>query len=410
MTDPDSQTTPAPEPDKRRGSAVRNAIQLIGFGVGVVLIVWCVRIVLSEGNREALDRLREASAWQILLLLSIAASSVILNGVIFWVTIRPLHKIRLSDMIATNGVATFLSYLPFKISVIARWIIHGRRDGVPHLTIGTWFLVVVGLTAVTIVPMGLAFLRPDGAGWWWWLVLLGAVAAAHWIAMGAARWVRGDLGLGRLRAMRVPDKVLNHDWFRRLHGAAAMVGDGHSAWIAGAARVLDIGGFTLRIGIAAAILGVDLTVEDTVLIGLAYFVTGVVSPFGTVGTREGVALGVALGAGVAAAAEDAQQSALVTAILLVTVTDAMTSFIGAGFGLAWLRADRLIPGRGGLDTGPETGPVTGPATGPNTVPATRPDQIEDEPSVPGGENRGSGTDAPTIAGEDRPGPTESDRR
>ncbi|MFK7885046.1 MAG: hypothetical protein AB8F26_12790 [Phycisphaerales bacterium] len=323
---------------------LRNAFQLLGFGIGIALLIWCVRRVLSEENRAALERLRDASAWEILLLLSIAASSIILNGIIFWVIIRPLHKIRLSDMIATNGVATFLSYLPFKISVIARWIVHNRRDGVPSLTIGTWFLVVVGLTAVTITPLGLAFLRPAGAGWWWWLVILLGVAAAHWIAMIVARWVRGEAGLRRLQRLRVPTRVLEHDWFHRLHDGAAMAGDGHATWVAGAARLLDVGGFTVRIGIAAGILGVNLTVQDTVLIGLAYFVIGVVSPFGTVGTREAGALALAIGAGVVAA--ELQESALLTAILLVTVTDALTCFIGAGFGLAWLRADRLLTDRG----------------------------------------------------------------
>jgi len=369
--------------DSRR-SLLRNAFQLAGFGIGMALLVWCVRIVLSEENRSTLERLRDASAWEILLLLSVAASSIILNAVIFWATIRPLHTIRLSDMIATNGVCTFLSYLPFKVSVIARWIIHGRRDGVPTLTIGTWFLVVVGLMVVTIVPMGLAFVRPEGAGWWWWAAILGAIALAHWVAMAAARWVRGERGLDRMRAMRVPRAMLEHELFRRLHDGADMAGDGHAAWISAGARVLDVGGFTLRIGVAASILGVGLTVEETLLIGLAYFVTGVVSPFGTVGTREASALVFAHSAGVSAA--EAQEAALITAVLLVTVTDAMTSFLGAGFGLAWLRADRLLLGRNALADPPP--------------PRDRP------PGNP--PNRDDG--APTISGEDRAGPNQPHSR
>ena len=389
MNDPvhDAPTPPDPgtadkAPPARKRSTVRNAIQLLGFGVGIGLLIWCVREVLSEDNRAALERLRDASAWEILLMLSVAASSIVLNAVIFWATIRPLHKIRVTDMIATNALCTFLSYLPFKISVIARWLIHGRRDGVPALTIGTWFLVVVGLMAVTIVPLGLAFVRPSTIGWsLCWVVILCSVAASHWFAMAAARWLRGERGLRRLRAMRVPSPVLEHDLFRYFHDGAAMAGDGHATWISAACRVLDIGGFTLRIGVAASILGVNLTVEDTMLIGLAYFVAGVVSPFGSVGAREGAALGLALGAGVVAA--ETQQAALITAILLVTVTDAMTSFIGAGFGLAWLRADRLLPGRSNLRTGPD---------------------IE---AVKAAEGH---TDEPTMTGEDRTGTAEPDRR
>lgn len=365
-------------------------VQLVGFGFGVVLLIWCVRLVLSEENRDTLLKLKDASAIEIVLLLSVAASSIILNAVIFWATIRPLHKIRLSDMIATNGICTFLSYLPFKVSVIARWLIHGRRDGVPTLTIGTWFLVVVGLMIVTIFPMGLAFLRPSGVGWWWWLLVGAAIAIAHWIAMLAARWLQGEPGLARMRAIRVPKKILEHTLVRRLHEGADMAADGHAAWIAGIARVLDVGGFTLRIGIAAAILGVELTIEDTIVIGLAYFISGVVSPFGTVGTREASALVMAHSVGVAAA--ELQEAALITAILLVTVTDAMTSFLGAGFGLAWLRADRLLSNRIELvATSAEVG--------------TEPMQTQDRGDMPATPHQ-----EPTINSENSTRPTEPDGR
>ncbi len=315
-------------------------VQLAGFGVGVALLVACVRVVLSEDNRAALNRLMDAPPGHLAALVGIAAASILFNGFIFWATIRPLHRLRLSDTIAVNALATFLSYLPFKISVIARWLIHMRRDHVPALTVGAWFVVVAALTVITVTPMWLAFVRPDGAGHAWWLVVAAGIAVAHLVAWLAARFLRGERGMARMRRLGLPPGIARREWFQRLHGGASMAADPHAVWSTTTARVLDVASFGLRFWIAAGILGVGLTVEEALMIGLAYFVVGVVSPFGTVGTREAGALAMAVGAGAVSA--DAEQDALLTGILLVSVSEAATSLIAAGFAVVWLRADRLL--------------------------------------------------------------------
>ncbi len=319
---------------------MRIAVQLLGFGIGIALLVWCVRVVMSDENKAALEKVQQAGAGQILALLGLAAASIFLNGFIFWSAIRPLHRLRLSDTVAVNALATFLSYLPFKISVLTRWLIHNRRDGVHTLTIGAWFIVVAVLTVVTIAPMWLAFARPEGAGRWWWFVIACAIAAAHAVAWQTARLVRGPRGLERMKRLGLPDPIAGREWFQRLHGGASMGGDTHAVWSTTIARILDILGFGLRFWIAARILGVPLTGEEAVLIGMAFFVVGVVSPFGTVGTREAGALGMAVGAGLASA--ETQRDALLTGILLVSVTEAAVGLVGAGIALAWLRADKLL--------------------------------------------------------------------
>lgn len=324
----------------------RPAVQVLGFGIGVALLIWCVRVVMSEENRGALENLRGASAWQVGSLLALAAAGLALNGVVFWCTLRPVRRLRVSDVIATNALCTFLSYLPFKISIIARWVIHNRRDGVPTLTIGAWFAVIAGLMVLTVAPMGLVFVRPGGAGGWWWAVVLIAVLAANAAGCRAARFVRGERGLARLLRLGLPRSWSGRAWFGRLHAGADMAGDGRAVLIAAAARIADVACFGLRFWIAAQVVGVTMGVRDAVVIGLAYFVSGVLSPFGSVGMREGGALGMAALAGVAAVAEG-QREALITAILLVSVVEAVVSLGGAGFAVAWLRADRLLLRRNG---------------------------------------------------------------
>jgi hypothetical protein len=343
-------TEPAPAKPTRAGpgslpGATRAAVQLLGFGAGVVLLAWAVRTVMSEDNRAAMENLREATAGEIGLLMSLAVASSVLNAVIFGSVIRPLHRLRLSDLAAVNTLATLLSYLPFKMSVVFRWVIHNRRDGIHNLTIGAWFVVVAGLTVVTVAPMWLAFAGPAGAGHWWWLVVAAAIAGSHAAAWQTARFVRGEKGLRRLRRVGLPEPLLQREWFGRLHGGASMAADGHAVWVSTLARVADIATFGLRFWIAAGIIGVDLTAEEALLIGLAYFVIGVVSPFGTVGTREAGALAMAVGAGVVSA--ELEQDALLTAVLLVTASEAVTMLVCSGLALGWLRADRLLVRRFG---------------------------------------------------------------
>jgi len=44
-------------PEKRSG--VRIAVQVVGFLVGIGLLGWCVRLALSDENREALSKLAD---------------------------------------------------------------------------------------------------------------------------------------------------------------------------------------------------------------------------------------------------------------------------------------------------------------------------------------------------------------
>src|SRR5690606_21428503 len=110
----------------------------IGFLVGLALLGWCVSIALSPENREQLDRLADAGWRPIALLVVLSGLSLALNGAIFWLVLLPARRLRAADVIATNALATFLAYLPFKISLIVRALIHQRRDRVPLVLLGAW--------------------------------------------------------------------------------------------------------------------------------------------------------------------------------------------------------------------------------------------------------------------------------
>ena len=101
-------------------SLVRTLVQVIGFVVSLGALGWAVSVAFQEENRAQLENLRDASAGQVMMLVGLSFASVAINGMIFWVVIRPVHRIRVTDVISTNAIATFLAYLPFKMSIVAR--------------------------------------------------------------------------------------------------------------------------------------------------------------------------------------------------------------------------------------------------------------------------------------------------
>ena len=88
--------------------------------------VWCARQALAEENRAQIERLSEASVLDVGLLAVLCLATVGINGLIFWATIRPVH--RLSWAGAGDQRTSDVPQLPpFKLSVLARVLIHNRR-------------------------------------------------------------------------------------------------------------------------------------------------------------------------------------------------------------------------------------------------------------------------------------------
>jgi len=318
------------------------ALQLLGFLIGLGLFGWTLSIALSPGNRAQLERLGGATLGEVALLLGLSSGTLVLNGLIFWAALVPAKRLRLADVQATNAIASFLSYLPFKLSVMARVVIHSRRDGVPVLTIGAW------LGAVGVV-MGVAFAPLVGASLWrkgldpaWWAVVLGGMAALGALVVGASRAFAHERGLARIHRwfdpLPVPilHRFLRSPAFARLHAGFAMTGDARVVAGTTGVRVIDVGVQAARFVVVARILDLPIGMEEATLVASTYFLIGVVSPAGSVGTREAGVVGLCemleIGGG----------TAFATAAVIVTATESIVFALGAATGIAWLRPDRLM--------------------------------------------------------------------
>lgn len=329
---------------------VRIGVQVVGLAAGIASLWWCVSMALRPENREQLERLGEAPARLIAAMAALSLGTLLTNGLTFWVTIRPVRRLRAADVLATNALCTLLGYLPLKAGAIVRVIIHNRRDRVPVLTIGAWFgalIVTLGLAMAPPIAITLRLGRIDGA---WWALVLGAMMIGGALVVAVARVFRGEAGrarLVRLAAWLPPARrFLETTLWSQMHAAFDMLA---SPWsVAGAVllRFADLGIHAARFLVAAAILGVALPTAEAVPIAITYFLVGVVSPSGLAGLREGAATGLAGVLVSKAGATKETMQAFAAVSLLVTAVEAAAFLAGGAIGLAWLRPDRVIRLRG----------------------------------------------------------------
>lgn len=344
-----SDTSDTPSPTKSSRSAIGVIVQIVGFAIGIVLLGWAVRMALRPENREQLAKLSDATPGELMLLLVLAALSVGFNGIIFWVVLNPVHKIRATDVIATNAIATFLAYLPFKLSVVARFVIHNRRDKVPVLTIGAWIIAEAILMAAVLGPLILTSVWLKEVNAVWWGVSLIGVSVCTIVGSALSRQLAGDVGLTRLSRIGIGEKLSGSDAFSRIHSGFEMLGHPRATLIANAFRLIDIFTFALRFYVAARVLELPISMQDALLLGATYFIIGAASPAGMLGTREAGTIGIAELVGISSNAlseTESGQVPIAATVLFVTAVEAIVNLGCAGFGIAWLKARKPLDPEG----------------------------------------------------------------
>ena len=331
-----------PETKPRR--PMRLAIQLLGFLVGLAVLAWCAKMAFSEENREGLAKLGEASAGAVTALLLLSALGLIINGLLFWLVIRPVRGIQLSGMIATNALATFLSYLPFKVSVMVRVAVHRQRDRVPIALIGPWFAAVGVVFGATVAPiLLLAAWRPkvDAV---WFLMLAGLLILAAGVLSSMARAIGGQRGLRLVQRLadRQPiglvRRLVRSDMFVLFDEGLAMLASFRQSLAAIGLRLADTVSMAARFYIASRIVGTPLPAGESLVGSVVYLTIGIFSPIGALGAREGGTAGLMSWLG----AFDLETLALIA--IVVTGAELIVVTFGAAAGIAWLRPDRLIRG------------------------------------------------------------------
>jgi hypothetical protein len=320
-------------------------VQVVGFGIGIALLIWAVGVAMREENREQLSKLSDASPMEIMLLLSLAALSVGFNGIIFWTVINPIHRLRPTDVIATNAIATFMAYLPFKLSVVTRFVIHNRRDKVPVLTIGAWIIAEAILMTAVLGPLVLVSIWLKEINALWWVVSIISVIVCTTVGSAMARQLSGEIGVARLGRLGLSERITSSEAFGRVHTGIDMLGNARTTLITNAFRFTDIITFALRFYVAAQVLDLPISMQDSLLLGTTYFIIGAASPAGMLGTREAGTIAIAELVGISSGAlseTESGQIPIAAAVIFVTAVEAVVNLGCAGFGIAWLKARKPL--------------------------------------------------------------------
>jgi hypothetical protein len=222
---------------------------------------------------------------------------------------------------------------------------------VPLLTIGAWFAAMGVVLACVYAPLvGVSLWRRE-IDWVWVVVGVAGIAGMLSAAVGVGRWLRGPRGLERLERVvgrglawiggGVMTRALRTGMFAKVHAGADILASPRAVGLCAAFWLGDLCVQATRFVVAAGVLGVALNWQDALLVASCYFLIGVASPAGQLGTREA---GTTWLAGVLALAggED-----LAVVMLLASAVDSLVSLLAAGAGIVWLRPDRLLWGKAG---------------------------------------------------------------
>jgi hypothetical protein len=242
---------------------LRLVLQLLGFVIGLLLVVWCIRGAF-EGGEAGWEKFKEADPGLIAAMIGCSLASVIANGAIFFATIRPVHREGFMVLQGVNLVSSLLNYAPIRLGVMSRYFYHVRVDRFSILFVTGW-IVVVGITVLAVMgaAVGATLLQPrPGFAWAMSFLapLIGLIIALPLLA--------------RLPFVR-----------RFTRGGEAMLTD--RGWIATAfgLRAFDLGMWAMRLGIAASILDIDLPTGDVLLLAITALVVSL-NPLGRLGWRE----------------------------------------------------------------------------------------------------------------------------
>ncbi len=346
----DSQSEPG-EDDPIRPTPTRLALQAFFFLLSMGLLAWCISTALRPENADKIRNLWSAPPGLVACLFGLSALSLILNGAQFWTVIRPIKRLAFWDVQAVNGIAAFASYAPFKLSLIARAIIHSRRDGVPVITVGAWMGAVAVLLLGAVAPLLAVSLWRHAIDFYFVVFGILGVAVMAGLIVGFARIFAGEPGLTRVKAIaaKVPlvDRLSHTQAYRKLHTGFDMLAPWRTVVVALAIRIVDLLVQAGRFLIAAQIVGMELTLDTALIAAIAFYVIGVASPSGSLGARESGTSGLA---GILSI-PGISAASFAPLTLIVSGTEILVNFTFGLMGTLWLKPWRLLrkPGRSGVN-------------------------------------------------------------
>ncbi len=250
----------------------RAALQVVGFLIGIALVVWCAKKAFEGGN-DGFTKLRNADPMLVGILLASTLGSIACSGLTFWSVVRPMRRFGVMELQSVNLMASIFNYAPIRLGLLLRCMYHWRVDRMTVVDIGAW---IAGVAIVTLGALGAALLAglvqiPLGRSelsldWLWFSTYLACLVAGSAIT----------ICIGRTKLL-----------VRFLKGGERVLTSPRALGESLAFRTLDLSMWALRMWAAAKIVGVELHPAQAALLA-AVAILGAGNPLGRLGWREGL--------------------------------------------------------------------------------------------------------------------------
>lgn len=264
---PDPPVAETPDEKPRLLTARKLITQVLGFGVGLALLTWCIIIAVRGGEGEGISgwqKLREADSMLVAGLIGCTLVSLFVNGAMFWLVALPMKNLGFWPMQWLNLVTGVLNYAPIRAGLLARIAYNLRVDRLSLLQLGGWFLALAFTLVLTLGACILATIVWRDFDFVWAAIVIGQLllgGSMAWVIMGHPLVVRFGKGMDLM--LRRPICL----------------------WGAIVLRLFDIAAFVGRMACAAAILDLALPAADVMLLGFAALALSL-NPLGRIGFRE----------------------------------------------------------------------------------------------------------------------------
>ena len=240
----------------------RLAIQLIGFAIGVSLIVWLARSAFETNGWEELSNRATPGTLAGLIICSLA--SILINGMNFWIVVRPVRREGFWAIQSVNATASMLNFAPIRLGLVSRYLYHMRVDRMSFLFVTGWIFAIVISLMIVMGSASLATVLYPSIDIWW--LLIASVPIILTIMFLPP--------LMRLPAIR-----------KKTRGSERMLSDRTALRGSLLLRFLDLLTWAGRLWFASLLLDTGLSTGDVLLLSI-FAVVMSLNPLGRIGFRE----------------------------------------------------------------------------------------------------------------------------
>lgn len=328
-----------PTTNLHKPSPLRAALQVGGFLLGLGALAACVYLVASNDKyRQQIARLLDAPPWLLASIAGLSLATLFTTGMVFRATLRPIKLIPVLDAFAINALCTLLGNLPFKLSLIARVLIHRSRHGLPLATILSWIAGTALIILISLGPAVFATVVIKQVNATWWLCTVGGTLVIAAISVVLARQF-ADPDLWGHFTGALPGflkRAAQSSFADKLHHGLNTVASPGAVAEALAWRGLDLAAQVARFWLVAQAVGADMSWAQCLIAGVTYFFIQGTSPAGALGARE---------AGTAGMLSQVAGADALAVVIAVSAIESATNLLAGLAGAAYLRVDRLMANR-----------------------------------------------------------------